>query len=426
MESSLPARRVLMFTRPPRMTAVDEEDLFDEVAARTQEEADDSEGFVAVAAPALRQVSGSRRSGSRAATNERPQLSAQPVVGAAAPNTRPLHDASMLSPARTPRSKPPDSTTRQSSPATRRSAQPDPQDFPSKDLLASEDANFVVAWSHWTSMLFQKTGEYVDPELTARVLAQPLPVAQQILSTVTSARVERPVGMLIWKLKNLESAVQDGPYSPYKPARGNSGASSGSTAPVRAETERPAGRNAASREPPNRLQPAVPLYAAVRGESDAFDSQMLFCLACGEHLEFHRRAFRAGGVNQPLGYHRYAQHGCGARVSVQEHGHFPGVFHLHFAVNRPETSAQPSPAESAAAAAAGHRTPTPFDWMHCTGCSQKLVPTVFDPVQHLMNSVEYSCPRCQETYVGFLCASGRHLSGSLLRRRVAGAPESNA
>jgi hypothetical protein len=135
-----------------------------------------------------------------------------------------------MSPGRKSPSAGPEPTTPQ------RSAQPVRTVGSAHDRQAVEDPDFIRAWAGWCKVLNQKTGEYLDPDLTDRVLACSLHIAQKILAAVSSPRIERPVGLLIWKLREVESGAADVSAQPRQAPAPHRTSSSGAAAqsPVRA------------------------------------------------------------------------------------------------------------------------------------------------------------------------------------------------
>ena len=292
-----------------------------------------------------------------------------------------------------------------------RSAQPVRTVGTAHDRQAVEDPEFIKAWTGWVNALNQKTGEYLDPDLTDRVLSCSLHHAQKILAAVSSNRIERPVGLLIWKLREVESGAADA-----------SAQSRQAPAPYRTSSSGAAAQSPVQARPPvqNLLRSSLPLRATVRGEADSMDGDMMHCLGCAVAVPYQRRAARAGGVDQPVGVHRFTKCRCGARISVLEHEHFPEAYHVHWAKSsQVSTSAQPS----TAARPTGRPedvAPYPAEGMHCLGCGQLLALTVYDATPSMFHNVEYSCPGCQDIYVGMLYHSGKTTTGSLMRRKQPG------
>ena len=179
------------------------------------------------------------------------------------------------------------------------------------------------------------------------------------------------------------------------------------------------------------LQTILPLTVVDRGEAGNMSSERLFCISCRLPADFRRRAARAGGLDQPVGVHRFCRHGCGARVSLLLHEHFYETYHLQLIIPRPPpaTAQQPTAVVADArvvAAGVAADMPSaqpavrrfPVDQLFCTGCGEPLGLTLYDPVDHTFHAVEYSCARCQDIYAGTVTHCGAYLQGTLMRRRA--------
>jgi hypothetical protein len=312
-----------------------------------------------------------------------------------------------MSPGRKSPSGAPEPTTPQ------RSAQPVRTVGSAHDRQAVEDPEFIRAWGGWCNALYQKTGEYLDPDLTDRVLACSLHHAQKILAAVSSPRIEWPVGLLIWKLRDVESGAADVSAQPRQAQ---------APAPHRTSSSGAVTQSPLRARPPvqSLLRSSLPLRATVRGEADAMDGDMMHCLGCAVAVPYQRRAARAGGVDQPVGVHRFTKCRCGARISVLEHEHFPESYHVHWArSSQVSTSAQPSTA-SRPTGRPDDVVPYPAEGLRCLGCGQLLALTVYDATPSMFHNVEYSCPGCQDIYVGMLYHSGKTTTGSFMRRKHSG------
>lgn len=290
--------------------------------------------------------------------------------------------------------------------------------------LAGDSDMFVRAWRSWVAKHQENSGEFLDPALSQRVFEKPLTIAEKILSTISNPRIQSPVGMLIWKLREAEGLLQSSPEKPRQPHAQGSGAGSrdpsGSAAAVSAQP------------PPDPLRTVLPLAVVDRGEAGSFTDEYLFCMSCSLRVSYARRGARASGLDQPLSLHRFARCGCGGVTSIVMHEHFGAVYLVTFLIVRPAVPQSDQPVSLPAAG--GARTepgidarssdqPTarvrrfPVHDVRCAGCSDKLSLVLYDPIDHAHHSVEYGCPRCQEIYSGTVTYSGNRLFGCLLRQR---------
>jgi hypothetical protein len=295
--------------------------------------------------------------------------------------------------------------------------------------LARNCPNFVRIWNAWVDKHWQKSGEYLEPDLTERLLNRSLFDAQKVLANISKPDVEKPVGLLIWHLRKLEGE----PGAPTRSLERQSSAvsSADSRPPV---VERP-GRHASAQPPADPLQTQLPLAVIDRGEAGNLAAEMLYCPSCALQQSYRRRAVRASGLEQPLSLHRFMRCNCGCLASLQMFEHFPSVHLLTFMMVRAAAtmSDQPSlvPAQSTrnnpdgSLPAADPQAPVPVrrypcSDIRCPACRQTLSVTVYDPIDHLFHSVELGCPSCQDIYGGVLMHHSERLFGTLLRSRLTG------
>ena len=285
---------------------------------------------------------------------------------------------------------------------------------------------FNRSWQAWVAALQTKTGEYLDPEFTDRIMQQPLWRAQKILSKVSAPNIERPVGYLVYMLREAEGGQPPKSAEPAQralPARPAAAPTAGPSRSASSMSAQP------SDDP---LRTVLPLAVVDRGEAGNMAAESLFCMSCSLRSPYRRRATRASGLDQPLSLHRFVRCGCGAHGSIVMHEHFAGVYLLTMLMTRPAppTSAQPSlvptqlPAhvERASDAASTERPIVPVprypvEDVRCAGCGSRLQLIAYDPIDHVFHMVEYGCPACQEIYGGTCAASGDRLMLSVLRTR---------
>jgi hypothetical protein len=267
----------------------------------------------------------------------------------------------------------------------------------------------------WVKRHEEASGEYVDPDLSAQVLGLPLPAARRMLAAISQPRIERPIGLLIWKLRDLEANPGSASAQPRNASTTNRAAAQAAET-ARQNPQPPAGAS--------RLQSGMPLRRAAVGEASTFNPEQLLCMSCGKPCEYTRRVARAGGTAQPHTCHRFAKCACGCRTSVQENDLFPNVFHVQLAVPRPRQTATAGPGDTGAPSPVskgpGSATPATeavVDCVKCPTCAQDLTLILHDPVQHLFQTVEFSCGTCQDVYNGFVTVAVRTLGFSFVRRR---------
>ena len=274
-----------------------------------------------------------------------------------------------------------------------------------------------------------RSGEFVDPELSERVLSKPLDVAGKILATISNPGIERPIGMLIWKLRQVEAAPPAASAQPRAPA--SSPRSAGSRPP----SEVAMAVNATSAQPSrDALRPTLPLVVVDRGEAGNLAAETLYCMSCSLPAVYRRRANRASGTDQPLSLHRFSHCGCGADTSILMHELFPSVYQITFMMFRPATTTSDRTLTLATLTASGDRRDLvaaasdqpqpsvrrfPVEDVRCAGCSDRLSLVLYDPIDHFFHSVEYGCPRCQEIYSGAVTFGSNRLFGSFIRQRTA-------
>lgn len=398
-----------MFTPPPPFwDAMADADVVDLVDAATQPDdpVEEAEAWNRVEPTTPIRP---RRPGSTASSPASAGVAAVPRVSAQ-DDLRPLSERLQgMSPGSSARVERPADTPARDPPRPPRSAEQAPP-------LAGSDASFGSSWTSWLRRYEESSGEYVDPDLTDQVMALPLPEARKVLASISQARVDRPIGLLIWTLRNY--------------AANGSGASS-----LPRERGTPNRTNAQAGDPKLSSKPSpaakglgngLALKRAAVGEAATFESDQLHCMSCGRTSEYGRRLCRAGGTSQPLTAHRFVKCICGGRTSIQESEHFQGLYHIQVAVPRCQStstaagdsvSGVPHPVTPADVNFAVDAN-NPADCLKCAACAQALTLVLYDKSPHVFQTVEYSCGQCQEVYTGFIAVGNRTTSCSLMRRRA--------
>jgi hypothetical protein len=140
--------------------------------------------------------------------------------------------------------------------------------------IAGGDELLNRSWLAWVAALQQRTGEHLDREFTKRMMQQLLWRAQKILSKVSTPNLERPVGYLVWLLREAEGALPPKANDlPSRPAHAKL-PSSASSAPARTASS----RNAQPSDDP--LRASLPLAAVGRGDAGNLAAESLFCMSC--------------------------------------------------------------------------------------------------------------------------------------------------
>jgi len=189
---------------------------------------------------------------------------------------------------------------------------------------------FVRQWTAWCEGHFQKTNEFVSPELANRLLSRPLIEAMKMLADVSKPTVRSPLSLLAWMLRQAEEGTLQAS------SRGAGSSAAPAPAPSPARVERP-GAQPSEQQAVDALRSFLPLATIDRGEAGNLPAEGLFCMSCGLRQGFRRRIVRPSGLEQPQSLHRFLDCGCGAKQSIVMYEHFAGVYLISFIMVRPPT-----------------------------------------------------------------------------------------